>query len=409
MAKYSSEGGKYPPTEFSQKYTSVMAPNEKLVSPKDIFGESGVFDKDVEEKTRQAFRLTMKKLDKLNTPTAKCKEDLEREKMDQIVECFPHTMPKELPLLLPKIKWTKTAQEVDTWEVWWEMHEKILKLLKKQAKHIHNWWEFTGKPDPGIDAIVDCLKRLVTSVLTHPVTIGRMVALHTKKRKKNHPKSVHLVGTDRPEATMIYAGFFHEILAANSAHPIKLTLVSPDQANATLAKDCGPSSPMLIDQRCKLTAWSGLYHDFWDSYIETQQVEKPDIVLGIHPGLHADGVYEFWEPTLDLLLDHNITTVFTVLDRKEYSQSLKQLDRLFCKYLFKGKNAFGSKHVKQTPHDPDLMWSSNQYIIVFKGRTVDLKTLTLIEPSPADALGNDDEDLDQAEEDFERLLRESGE
>lgn len=92
----------------------------------------------------------------------------------QIVECFPHTMPKELPLLLPKIKWTKTAQEVDTWEVWWEMHEKILKLLKKQAKHIHNWWEFTGKPDPGIDAIVDCLKRLVTSVLTHPVTIGNI-------------------------------------------------------------------------------------------------------------------------------------------------------------------------------------------------------------------------------------------
>lgn len=107
-------------------------------------------------------------------------------------------------------------------------------------------------------------------------------------------------------------------------------------------------------------------HEFHSSYIETQQVEKPDIVLGIHPGLHADGVYEFWEPTLDLLLDHNITTVFTVLDRKEYSQSLKQLDRLFCKYLFKGKNAFGSKHVKQTPHDPDLMWSSNQYIIVFK-------------------------------------------
>ncbi len=53
----------------------------------------------------------------------------------------------------------------------------------------------------------------------------------TAKRKKNVPKSVHLVGTDRPEATMIYAGFFHEILAANPLHPIKLTLVSPDQAN----------------------------------------------------------------------------------------------------------------------------------------------------------------------------------
>ena len=91
-----------------------------------------------------------------------------------------------------------------------------------------------------------------------------MVALHTGKRKKNYPKSVHLVGTDKPEATMIYGGFFHEILASNPDNPIKLTLVSPDPANAQLAKDCSPESPMLIDPRCKLTAWAGFYHDFWD-------------------------------------------------------------------------------------------------------------------------------------------------
>ena len=63
---------------------------------------------------------------------------------------------------------------------------------------------------------------------------------------------------------MIYAGFFHEILASNPLHPIKLTLVSPDTANRQLAKDCSPDSPMLINPRCKLTAWDGLYHDFWD-------------------------------------------------------------------------------------------------------------------------------------------------
>jgi hypothetical protein len=53
MARVGADGGKYPPTEFSQKYSAVLAPKEKLVSPKDVFGEKGVFDKDVEEKTRQ--------------------------------------------------------------------------------------------------------------------------------------------------------------------------------------------------------------------------------------------------------------------------------------------------------------------------------------------------------------------
>merc|ERR1711899_125345 len=402
----------YPPTEFSTKYAAVLAPKGKLVSPSDVFGEAGVFGEDVEEKTRQAFKVTMKKLDKMNTKSEIRKEELARERIDQIVECFPHTMPKDLPELLQKSKWSKPAKEVETWDHWWAMHQKILKPLGKTAKVIHNWWSFTEKAEVSEEQILDSLKRLVTGVLTHPVTIGKMVNEYTPKRKKNSPKTVHLVGTDRPEATMIYAGFYHEILASNPLNPIKLTLISPDDANQQLAKDCSPASPMLINPRCKLTAWDGFYHDFWDKYVNRKRVEEPDIVMGIHPGLHADGIYEFWEPTLELLLDKNIVTVFTVLNQEEYHQSLAQLDALFCKYLYKGLNPFASNHVKQTPHNADLMWASNMYLIIFKGRTVDLKTLTLIEEPDAAAapppVPQTEDDLDQAEEDFEKLLRESG-
>jgi len=415
MARVGGDGNKYPPVEFSQKYAAVLAPKGKLVSPKDVFEGEGAFDKDVEEKTRQAFKVTMKKLDKINVPVAdEFKEDLERERLDQAVECFPNTMPKDLNTLLEKSKWTKPTKEVETWDHWWAMHEKVLKPLRKNAKHIHAWWEYTGRPDPGEEAILETLKRLVSGVLTHPVTIGKLVSEYTRRRKKNNPKSVHLVGTDRPEATMIYAGFYHEILASNPLNPIKLTLISPDQANQQLAKDCGPSTPMLINDRCKLTAWDGLYHDFWDKYINRERVEQPDIVIGIHPGLHAEGVYEYWEPTLELLLDKNVKTAFTVLSEEEYVQSLDRLDTLFCKYLYKGRNPFTSKHVKQTPHEPNLMWASNQYLIVFQGRTVDLKTMTMIEePKVAKAAGNgnaepDKDELDNAEEEFEKLLKESG-
>ena len=56
-----SDASKYPPTEFSLKYAKVLAPNGKLVSPDQVFGEGGIFDKDVEEKTKLAFKVTMKK------------------------------------------------------------------------------------------------------------------------------------------------------------------------------------------------------------------------------------------------------------------------------------------------------------------------------------------------------------
>ena len=123
---------------------------------------------------------------------------------------------------------------------------------------------------------------------------------------------------------------------------------------------------LVINFRCKLTAWDGLYHDFWDKYINRKRVEEPDLVMGIHPGLHADGIYEFWEPTLELLLDKEIVTCFTVLDKEEFQSSLIRLDALFCRYLYKGINTFASNHVKQTPHDADLMWASNMYLIVFQ-------------------------------------------
>lgn len=46
-----------------------------------------------------------------------------------------------------------------------------------------------------------------------------------------------------------------------------------------------------------------------------------------------------------------------------------------------------------------------KYFLDFQGRTVDLKTLTLIEEPAVQTA----EELDAAEDEFEKLLRESGE
>jgi len=394
-AQSASESSKYPPTEFSLKYAKVLAPDGKLVAPDEIFGEGGRFDKDVEEKTKLAFKVTMKKLEKYNTSSDFNKESQRTSRIDQIVECFPNTLLKMLPNSIQKTKWTKKSKEVADWETWWSMHEKILVPLRAQAECINSWWEYTGRPNPGVDEIVGSLKRLVTGVLSHPMTIGKVISNHGPKRKKDNPKSIHLVGTDTPEATMIYAGFYTEILCCNPLHPIKLTMVSPSPGNRQLSKDCSPDNPMLINDRCKLTAWDGLYHDFWERYVVKRKVEKPDIVMAIHPHLEN----EFWGPTVDMLLDENIKTAFTAFNEEHFNQALERLDYVFAKYIFKGPNPWVSGHVKQTPHDPNMIWASNQWLIVFQGRTVDMKTLTLIEEPTEEVLA-------EAEDEFERLLNE---
>merc|ERR1712192_279803 len=157
----------------------------------------------------------MKKLDKLNTLSEERREELAREKIDQVVECFPNSLPEDLPKILGKTKWSMPAKEMEGWDQWWGMHTQVEAALRGQARRIGAWWSFTGRPHPGEDEVLASLKRLASGVLTHPVTIGQMIDKHTPKRKKDKPKSIHLMGTDRPEATMIYAGFFIEILNAN--------------------------------------------------------------------------------------------------------------------------------------------------------------------------------------------------
>ncbi len=51
----------------------------------------------------------------------------------QIVECFPNSMPKDLPDVLAKIKWSKPCKEIANWDDWWIIHERILKSLRKQV------------------------------------------------------------------------------------------------------------------------------------------------------------------------------------------------------------------------------------------------------------------------------------
>ena len=107
----------------------MLAPNGKLIPPDQVFGEGGLFDKDVEEKTKLAFKVTMKKLEKYNTASEFNKEHLKTAKVDfqfepknvfkfsifqvdQVVECFPNSLPEDLPKILGKTKWSMPAKEV---------------------------------------------------------------------------------------------------------------------------------------------------------------------------------------------------------------------------------------------------------------------------------------------------------
>ena len=118
----------------------MLAPNGKLVGPSTVFGEDGMFDKDVEEKTKLAFKVTMKKLEKYNVVSECNKEHLKTYKVDQIVECFPNTLLKLLPNEIQKRKWTKKSKEV--------RYARFLQLNQNGKNRSQHSCLLTKKPCP---------------------------------------------------------------------------------------------------------------------------------------------------------------------------------------------------------------------------------------------------------------------
>ena len=85
---------------------------------------------------------------------------------------------------------------------YWNINiSQITGPLEQQAECINAWWDYTGRPHPGIQEINNSLKRLVSDVMTHPMTIGKVIAEFCPKRKKGYPKSIHLVGTGTIEVS----------------------------------------------------------------------------------------------------------------------------------------------------------------------------------------------------------------
>ena len=95
----------------------MLAPKNFLSTPEEVFGEGKLFDKEVEEKTRLAFRVTMKKLDKLNTLSEERREDLAREKIDQVSKYTQNTKCTQIQNTKYKIQITNLQTFLKEYEI----------------------------------------------------------------------------------------------------------------------------------------------------------------------------------------------------------------------------------------------------------------------------------------------------
>lgn len=195
---------------------------------------------------------------------------------------LPFLPPGDIPF--PTESWTKPAQAVEGWEDWFSMQgqleEKLSAILA--GRYMTLLWANAGKPRPEDAELRESVRRLVTDFHSRPLTIGlglRLFGIDPLAKAL----TVHVVGASHVETLNTRLTDYDELMKMFPGHwGIEVVMIGVDVVDGPIMR---PPLAMPAPQgRVYLSSYKGLYHDFWESHVETKLAARPDLVVGFHPG-----------------------------------------------------------------------------------------------------------------------------
>ncbi|XP_061564415.1 putative protein MSS51 homolog, mitochondrial [Cololabis saira] len=281
--------------------------------------------------------------------------------IDRLVEWLMFT--GDLPF--PTGNWSKSAIEVKSWEDWLPMQGDLTPRLDTilSGANMSLLWKNASRPRPDDADLRRSLWRIQSEFLSRVLTVGMAIQYfgldpHVK------PLTVHLAGASHNETMGARLSDYDELNKMFPGHQgIQVVMVGPEVVSGPIMRP--PLRAFGPRQRVYISAFKGLYHQFWEDVVEREDAAKPDLVIGFHPGFHANqGLVEGWLPTLLLLRDYNIPTFFSVYSEMELKSSLEILLELEMHIGASGPNPFTSQKPEQVQASPntDPVYCNSHYI-----------------------------------------------
>ncbi|XP_061847909.1 putative protein MSS51 homolog, mitochondrial [Colius striatus] len=283
--------------------------------------------------------------------------------LDRLVEWLVFT--GDIPF--PTETWTKPAWEVESWEDWFSMQEQLEEKLSAilSGRYMTLLWANAGKPRPDDVELCESVRRLVTDFHSRPLTIGWGLRLFGVQPLAK-ALTVHVVGASHVETLNTRLTDYDELTRMFPGHRgMELVMVGVDVVNGAVARP--PLATPPPRGKVYLSSYKGLYHDFWESHVETKLAARPDLVVGFHPGFHAcPDLLAGWLPTLLLLRDYSLPVLFTVYSEQELKSSLQILAELETRVVGFAANPFASLRPEQVYSSPNKapVYCSSHYIAV---------------------------------------------
>ncbi len=99
----------------------------------------------------------------------------------------------------------------------------------------------------------------------------------------SRPLTIHMVGAAHSETLGARTTDMDELGRMFPGHQgLEVVMVGPEVVQGPVMRpplrEFGPQGKVYI------SAYKGLYHQFWEDVVEKGEAAKPDLVVGFHPG-----------------------------------------------------------------------------------------------------------------------------
>uniref|UniRef100_A0A3B3XHH1 MYND-type domain-containing protein n=1 Tax=Poecilia mexicana TaxID=48701 RepID=A0A3B3XHH1_9TELE len=285
--------------------------------------------------------------------------------IDRLVEWLMFT--GDLPF--PTEKWSKAPADVKGWDDWLPMQEGLTQSLDRvlSSANMAALWKNAGRTRPEDDDLRQSIWRIQSEFLSRVLTVGRAIQQFGLDPYLK-PLTVHIVGASHSETMGARLTDYDELSHMFPGHlGIEIVMVGPEVVDGRIVRP--PLRAFGPKHKVYISAYKGLYHQFWEDVVEKGEAARPDVVVGFHPGFHANqGLVQGWLPSLLLLRDYNIPSFFTMFSDMELQYSLQILLELEMHIRDSGPNPFSSQKPEQVqacPNKPPVY--CNSHCVCFQG------------------------------------------
>jgi len=189
----------------------------------------------------------------------------------------------ELPFRTAEV-WSRPPGEVRGWEDWLALQGDLSARLQPLllSPTVLNIWTHTGRPQPDNQDLEQSAWRVCSEFFSRPMSIVwgmRVFGLDPYSK----PLTVHLVGAGQAETMGARLTDYDELNRMFPGHQgVQVVLVGPEVVDGPVVRP--PLTAFGPKRRVYLSAYKGLYHQFWEELVETEEAARPDLVVGFHPG-----------------------------------------------------------------------------------------------------------------------------